>query len=45
MVLLKNSNHNITEIAMSVGFENSNYFSRTFRKITGTTPRDYKKTT
>ena len=45
MVLLKNSNHNITEIALSVGFENSNYFSRTFRKLIGTTPRDFKKST
>ena len=43
MVLLKNSSRNITEIASSVGFENPNYFSRTFRQYTGTTPRAYKK--
>ena len=45
MVLLKNSNLNITEIAASVGFENPNYFSRTFRQYTGTTPRAFKKST
>lgn len=43
MVLLKNSNRNMTEIAESVGFDNPNYFARTFRQYTGITPREYRK--
>lgn len=41
--LLKNTNQSITEIALSVGFEDSSYFSRVFKKYMGTTPRQYKK--
>lgn len=33
--LLKNSNLNITEIALSVGFSDGNYFSGVFKKRTG----------
>ena len=33
----------ITEIASRCGFEDSSYFTRIFRKITGRTPRDYRK--
>lgn len=33
---------NITEIAMQVGFSDSNYFSRMFRKIMGHTPRGFR---
>lgn len=32
----------ITEIAYDSGFEDSNYFSRTFRKFIGMTPREYR---
>lgn len=40
--LLQASNKNITETAFECGFEDSNYFSRQFRKIMGITPRAYK---
>ena len=42
MELLKNDGKTITEIAMEVGFSDSNYFTRQFHKITGMTPRSYQ---
>jgi AraC-like DNA-binding protein len=33
----------ISEVASACGFEDSNYFSRCFRKVMGRTPRDYQK--
>lgn len=33
----------ITEIAARCGFEDSSYFTRVFRKLTGKTPRDFRK--
>ena len=40
--LLRNSNDSITDIALSTGFSNSNYFARAFRKIMKTSPRAYR---
>tara|TARA_B110000483_G_scaffold241921_1_gene326184 strand:+ start:5155 stop:6105 length:951 start_codon:yes stop_codon:yes gene_type:complete len=40
--LLQTSSKNITETAFECGFEDSNYFSRQFRKVMGMTPRTYK---
>jgi len=42
--LLKESNQSITEIAFSVGFSDSGYFSRIFRRETGTSPEKYRQT-
>lgn len=42
-VLLKNTDEAISEIAERVGFEDANYFSRTFKKIKKTSPQDYRK--
>ncbi len=42
MDMLRNSNLTITEIAMEVGFNDSNYFTRQFRRAVGTTPRDFR---
>jgi len=42
-LLLARSDLNITEIALQVGFSDSNYFSRQFRKITGISPGVFKK--
>lgn len=41
-VLLKNTDQSITDIALSVGFDDPNYFSRTFKKYVGVTPREYR---
>jgi AraC-like DNA-binding protein len=36
-------NRRISEVASACGFDDSNYFSRCFRKVTGRTPREYQK--
>ncbi len=41
--LLKYSNLNITEIALSVGFNDANYFSNVFKKHIGVSPIAYRK--
>ncbi|WP_087938814.1 AraC family transcriptional regulator [Algoriphagus faecimaris] len=43
--LLQETDLGIAEIAFRVGFENLSYFNRTFKKITGLTPRDFKPLT
>lgn len=40
---LRDSPRRIGEIAQRCGFEDSNYFSRTFRRVMGVTPREYRK--
>ncbi|WP_297336551.1 AraC family transcriptional regulator [Algoriphagus sp.] len=41
--LLQETDLGISEIAYRVGFENLSYFNRTFKNITGLTPRDFKQ--
>jgi len=40
--LLRHSEKRITEIAFDVGFNDSNYFTRQFTKLTGLSPRNYR---
>jgi AraC-like DNA-binding protein len=40
--LLRHTDKRITEIAFEVGFNDSNYFTRQFRKTTGLSPREYR---
>lgn len=42
--LLKNTNVSITDIAFEMGFYSSQHFSSTFKKMTGYTPRYFRKT-
>lgn len=42
MVLLNESNISITDVAISCGFSNMSYFTRTFKKKTGCTPSQYR---
>jgi AraC family L-rhamnose operon transcriptional activator RhaR len=39
--LLRNGGDSVTDVAYRVGFSDSNYFSRQFRKAHGVSPRDY----
>lgn len=41
--LLRREPLNISEVAFRVGFDDSNYFSRQFRQIMGTSPREYRR--
>lgn len=40
--LLRHSNLNITEIALAIGFNDSNYFSNVFKASIGVSPRIYR---
>lgn len=41
-VLLEEDDLGITEVARAVGYEDPNYFSRTFKRHCGMTPREYR---
>lgn len=41
--IFSQGNHSITEVALMVGFDNHNYFSSVFKKITSLTPSQYLK--
>lgn len=40
--LLSNSNYKVYEVSQMVGYTNSYYFNRIFKKLTGMTPLEYK---
>lgn len=40
--LLRHTDKRVTEIAFDVGFNDSNYFTRQFRRVTGFSPRNYR---
>lgn len=41
--LLKNTTHNISEVAALVGYDNERYFSRVFKGVVGVTPSEYRR--
>jgi AraC family L-rhamnose operon transcriptional activator RhaR/AraC family L-rhamnose operon regulatory protein RhaS len=41
--MLRSSTTSVTEIAFHVGFGDSNYFTRQFKKQTGLSPRRYRQ--
>jgi AraC-like DNA-binding protein len=43
MALLRETGRPVTEICMDVGFTSLGTFSRTFREIVGSSPRDYRE--
>lgn len=43
LYLLDHTDMSITEIALECGFHGASYFTETFRKINGMTPKEYRK--
>ncbi len=43
MTMLERTSHTISEISFMCGFCDSNYFAKQFKKITGTTPSEFKQ--
>ena len=41
--MLRSEDANVSDVAEMVGFDNFSYFSTVFKKITGMTPKEYKK--
>ncbi|HAQ8955004.1 TPA: helix-turn-helix transcriptional regulator, partial [Enterococcus faecium] len=41
--LLLHSNQNINEIASEIGYNNTTYFSKLFKKIVGRSPKEYRE--
>ncbi|MNY48880.1 HTH-type transcriptional regulator YesS [compost metagenome] len=44
-VLLCNPNLRISQVAEMVGYQDEKYFSKVFKKMSGMTPNEYRKTT
>lgn len=42
--LLRKGDMKLSEVATTVGFEDQSYFTKVFKKITGTSPLQYRKT-
>ncbi len=45
MQLLKDSRYQIADVSYKVGYNNGNYFSKSFKKYTGMTPSKYREKT
>jgi YesN/AraC family two-component response regulator len=42
-MFLQKTNKSITEIAFTAGFSDSNYFTKVFKRMTHSTPKEYRK--
>lgn len=42
LVMLETSNSNIKSIALTLGYDNLSYFTRSFRRFSGVTPQQYR---
>jgi AraC-like DNA-binding protein len=40
---MTDSDPNIADIAFATGYENASHFCRAFKRLTGMTPRDYRR--
>lgn len=43
MMLLKDNQMKLAEIAQKVGYSDANYYTKAFKKVTGRTPSDYRE--
>ncbi len=43
MALLRDTDRSVTDVALRVGFNDSNYFWRQFKKVVGMSPTEYRK--
>ena len=43
MLLLRDTDREVTGIALDSGFSDSNYFARQFRRINGCTPTQWRR--
>ena len=43
MAELTDTNHTVSQIAYNIGFQDAHNFSTAFRKLTGMTPGQYRK--
>jgi AraC-like DNA-binding protein len=43
MCMIKNSDYSMTRIALELGFYSSQHFFSTFKKMTGFSPKSYRK--
>nr|WP_283092714.1 helix-turn-helix transcriptional regulator [Acetobacter thailandicus] len=41
--MLRKTNLSIIEIALEIGYDNPSHFAQVFRRVTGVSPRDYRK--
>jgi AraC-like DNA-binding protein len=42
-MMLADHRRSVTDVALSCGFGGTSYFASTFRKLTGRTPTDYRR--
>jgi len=42
--MIAKENHSLTDVAFAVGFQDFRTFERAFKKRTGLTPREFRKT-
>lgn len=42
-MLMTHTNTSLTEVALAAGFADQSHFSRSFRRLTGVTPADWRK--
>lgn len=43
MVLIKDNQMKLAEIAQKIGYSDANYYTKAFKKVTGRTPSDYRE--
>jgi AraC family transcriptional regulator len=42
--LIRETSHSLMEIALEVGYTSPSHFAKAFRRVTGTTPKEFRST-